>query len=93
LHAKLSKKATRNLDVFYVTFGSKHFFIVILEPLRDFIRWKVFFLWLFHYKKPKGKFILSFITKVIGFSALKKLVNKNAKSIGGKEGTKHKKFK
>jgi hypothetical protein len=52
-----------------------------------------FFLWLFCDKQPKGKFILSFIAEVIGFSTLKKLVNKNAKSIGGKEGTKHGKFK
>jgi hypothetical protein len=52
-----------------------------------------FFLWLFRDKKPKGKFISSFIAKVIGFFVLKKHVNKNAKTIDGKKKTKHKKFK
>lgn len=59
----------------------------------DFQKMEGFFLWLFCDKKPKGKFILSFFAEVIGFSVLKKLVNKNTKLICGKGRTKHEKFK
>jgi hypothetical protein len=52
-----------------------------------------FFLWLFHDKKPIGKLILNPTIQFIGFFALKKFVNKDAKSTCGKEGTKHGKFK
>jgi hypothetical protein len=52
-----------------------------------------FFLWLFHDKKPIGKFILNPTIQLIGFFALKKIVNKDAKSTCVKEGTKHMKCK
>ncbi len=76
--------------MFYVTFGSN---IHDLGTFKDFIKMEGFFLWLFCDKNPKGKFILNFIAKVIGFSTLKKPMNKNAKSTCGKERTKHGKFK
>ncbi len=44
-------------------------------------------------KKPEGKFILSPTAGLIGFSALKKAVNKDEKSVTREEGTKHGKSK
>jgi hypothetical protein len=48
---------------------------------------------LFRDKKPKGKFILNLTAEVIGFHTLKTIINKDAKSTSGEEGTKHKKSK
>jgi hypothetical protein len=48
---------------------------------------------LFCDKKPKGKFILNLTIQFIGFFALKKTMNIDAKSTCGKEGTNHGKFK
>ncbi len=53
LHAKLSRKVVGNLIVFYVTFGSKHFLIMILETLRISKRWKVFCFGCFMIKKTQ----------------------------------------
>jgi hypothetical protein len=44
-------------------------------------------------KKLEGKFILSPTVGLIGFSAMKKTVNKDDKSITGEEGTKDGKSK
>jgi hypothetical protein len=75
LHAKLSKKVARNLTMVYVTFGSKHFLIINLGTPKDFKKMEGFFLRLFRDKKPKRKFILNPIAKVIGFYILIKDVN------------------
>jgi hypothetical protein len=54
---------------------------MILEPLRILERWKVFSFGYFVIKKLEGKFILSPTIGLIGFSVLKKVVNKDEKSI------------
>ncbi len=64
-----------------------------LVTLEDLKKMKRFFLQLFCDKKPRGKFILNPTIQFIGFSTLKKTMNRDAKSTCGKEGTNHGKFK
>ncbi len=52
-----------------------------------------FFLQLFRDKKLERKFILSLVAEVIRFFDLKKVMNKDIKSIIRREKTKHKKSK
>ncbi len=51
LHAKLRRKAARSLNVSYLTLGSNHFLIMILEPMKILQSWEGFFLQLFCDKK------------------------------------------
>ncbi len=57
----------------------------LINP-KDFKSKHGFFLCLFRKKKPKGKYVLSCIAKVVGYSSLKKdTIGKSAKAIEGQE--------